>query len=60
MIEPVANEMYYASCVGIFDQTYSCWTRVVHEVLTLYTLPLTVGWTSVELVIPYHIPQRIN
>jgi len=29
--------------VGIFDQTYSCLTRVIHEVITLYTHPLTVG-----------------
>ena len=36
--------------VGIFDQTYSCLTRVVHEALTLYTHPLTVGHSSVEFV----------
>jgi hypothetical protein len=39
-----------AFAVGIFDQTYSCLTRVVQEVLTLYTHPLTVGYSSVEFV----------
>ena len=45
--------------VGIFDQTYSCLTRVVHEVLTLYTHPLTVGYSSVEFVTLYHLPSGI-
>jgi len=30
-------------------------TRAVHEVLTLYTHPLTVGWSNVEFVTPYHL-----
>jgi len=30
-------------------------TRAVHEVLTLYTHPLTLGWSTVEFVTPYHL-----